>query len=128
VLQLWLASSSLDVDLTATLYEQLPDGQYLLLYAPPYEQRASYADDRRVRQLLAPGHVQHLTLSSPRVLGRRTAAGSRLVLLLGVKKRPDEQINHGSGGDVSRESSADARRPLRVRLCGGSRLEIPLVP
>jgi putative CocE/NonD family hydrolase len=128
VLQLWLASSNLDVDLTATLYEQLPDGQYLLLYAPPYEQRASYAGDRRVRRLLTPGHVQPLILSSPRVLGRSTVAGSRLVLLLGVKKRPDEQINHGSGGDVSRESSTDARRPLRLRLCSGSRLEIPVGP
>jgi hypothetical protein len=62
------------------------------------------------------------------VLARRTAPGSRLVLLLGVKRRPDEQINYGTGRDVSQESRADAHRPLQLRWYSGSYLEIPVGP
>ena len=38
-----------------------------------------------------------------------------IVIALGVVKRPDRQINYGTGGDVSAESVADARIPLRIR-------------
>jgi putative CocE/NonD family hydrolase len=128
VLRLLLTCSARDVDLTATLYEQLPDGRYLMLHAPPYEQRASYARDPGLRHLLTPGHLTPLTLSSPRLVAVRTQPGSRLALLLGVKKRPDEEVNHGSGGDVSRESRASARRPVTLRWYSGSRITIPVGP
>jgi len=125
-LQLDLITNKVDFDLTVALYEQLPDGQYLRLYDPPYEQRASYAHDRSARRVLQPGRLEHLTLPGARLLGRRTRAGSRLVLVLGVKKRPDEQINYGTGKDVSQESLADARRPLTIRWYGSSHLDIPV--
>jgi putative CocE/NonD family hydrolase len=126
--ELDLTINKRDVDLTAALYEQLADGQYLKLYDPPYEQRASYARDRRVRRLLRAGELERLTLHGARWLARRVQAGSRLVLVLGVKKRPDEEINYGSGRDVSEESRADAGRPLEVRWYGSSHLDLPVWP
>lgn len=36
------------------------------------------------------------------------------------------QINYGSGKDVSDETVADAGEPLRLRLYGGSFIEIPI--
>jgi putative CocE/NonD family hydrolase len=117
-----------DVDLSVALYEQLADGRYLKLFDPPYEQRASYAHDRRARRLLRPGQLERLTLHGARWLARRVQAGSRLVLVLGVKKRPDEEINYGTGKDVSQESRADAGRPLEVRWYGSSHLDIPVGP
>jgi uncharacterized protein len=128
VLRLRFTCNRRDVDLTATLYEQLPDGRWLMLHAPPYEQRVSYARDPARRQLLTPGHLTALTLTSSRLLAVRTQPGSRLALLLGVKKRPDEEINHGSGGDVSRESASDAQAPVTLRWYGGSSLTIPAGP
>jgi putative CocE/NonD family hydrolase len=128
VLNLLQSVNQRDVDLTVSLYEQLPGGEHLLLYTPPYEQRASFAQDRSNRSLLTPGRVQKLVLTSSRLLARRTEPGSRLELLLGVKRRADEQLNYGTGGDVSRESRADAHRPLTIRWYGGSYLEIPVGP
>lgn len=125
-LQLDFRTNKRDLDLTVTLYEQLTTGQYLKLYSPAYEQRASYARDRSARRLLVPGARERLILRGPRLVGRRVQAGSRLVLVLGVKKRPDEEINYGTGKDVSQESLADARRPLTIRWYGESHLALPL--
>jgi putative CocE/NonD family hydrolase len=125
-LALSLVTNKLDLDVTAALYEQLSTGQYLKLHDPPFEQRASYAWDRRVRQLLEPGWLERLALQGGRLVGRQVPPGSRLVLVLGVKKRPDEEINYGSGKDVSQESRAEGRRPLIVRWYSGSHLDIPV--
>jgi hypothetical protein len=61
-----------------------------------------------------------------RVLGRRIQAGSRIVIALGVVKRPDRQINYGTGGDVSAESIADARIPVRIRWGSGTYFDLPV--
>ena len=55
---------------------------------------------------------------------RKLAAGSRLVLLIGINKRPDRQINFGSGKDVNSESIADVEGPVRVRWHERSHVEI----
>lgn len=125
-LQLELLTDKWDLDLTIGLYEKLAGGQYLRLYSPAYEQRASYARNRRLRQVLKRGVLQRLTLRGARLLARRVEAGSRLVLVLGVKKRPDEEIDYGSGKDVSQESIADGRHPLTIRWYGSSSLDIPV--
>ena len=57
---------------------------------------------------------------------RRLQAGSRLVVVLGVNKRPDREINYGTGGDVSEESIDDGKIPLRVRWYSDSYIEIPV--
>lgn len=113
-----------DMDFYVRLYEQRRDGQYLALTAP-YEQRASYVRDPVHRQLLVKGGRQHLSFDSPRMVGRKLDAGSRLVLVLGINKRPDQEINYGAAGDVSAESIKDAGKPLKIRWYGDSHIEIP---
>jgi hypothetical protein len=57
---------------------------------------------------------------------RRLQPGSRLVLSLGINKRPDREINYGTGNDVSEESIADGEVPLEVRWFSNSYIEIPV--
>ncbi|MGC4028810.1 MAG: CocE/NonD family hydrolase [Steroidobacteraceae bacterium] len=121
-----LMTNKLDVDLTLSLYELQANGDYVKLFDPAVTFRASYAGDRTQRRLLKAGRVQQIPLHSERVMSRRIAAGSRLVLVLGVNKRPDQQINYGAGGDVSEESIADARYPVRLRWYSSSHLELPI--
>jgi len=88
--------------------------------------RASYARDRTRRHLLRAGERQQLLIKSERMTSRMLQTGSRLVMVLGVNKRPDREINYGSGDDVSEESIADADEPLKARWLGDSWLEIPV--
>jgi len=114
-----------DVDLNITFYELLPSGDYIQLFDPPYEFRASYVRDRVNRHLLKAGERQQLTFHSERLTSRRLDTGSRLVVVIGVNKRPDQEINYGTGGDVSAESIADGKVPIRIRWYGDSYVDIP---
>ncbi len=118
--------NKLDVDLNISLYELLADGTYVRLFSPVHEFRASYAKDRVHRHLLGEGERQRLTFRSERLTSRRLQKGSRLVMLLGVNKRPDRQINYGTGNDVSEESVADGKIPLKIRWYSDSYIEIPV--
>jgi uncharacterized protein len=115
-----------DVDLGITMYEQLTNGDYVQLYDPPFEFRASYAHDRAHRHLLQAGVEQHLDMTVQRVLGRRLQAGSRVVICISIIKRPDRQIDYGTGGDVSTESIADGRIPVRIRWDAGTYFDLPV--
>jgi uncharacterized protein len=114
-----------DMDLYVALYEQLPSGEHLEL-TEPYEFRASYASDRSKRRLLKAGVRQQLEFRSERLTSRRLQAGSRIVIVLGIVKRPDRQINYGTGDDVSEESIEDARVPVKIRWYGSSYVDIPV--
>jgi hypothetical protein len=118
--------NKMDLDLNFALYEQLPSGQYLRLYDPIYTLRASYARDRVHRHLLKAGERQQLAFSTERLMSRQLQAGSRLVLVLGVNNRADEQINYGTGADVSDESIGDATDPLTLRWYPSSYIELPV--
>jgi putative CocE/NonD family hydrolase len=118
-----ITPSRQDVDLSVSLYEQTADGEYQLLFEP-YDFRASYAGDRVHRRLLRAGERQRLAFTAERATARRLAAGSRIVLVVGINRRPDRQINYGSGKDVNSETIADARRPVRVRWHERSHVEI----
>ncbi|MBT2119090.1 CocE/NonD family hydrolase [Dyella sp. LX-66] len=111
-----------DFDLAVNFYELTADGRYLDLAS--YLGRASYMQDRSQRQLLQPGKPQTLAFTSQMLTARRLAAGSRIVAVVGVPKQPRIQINYGTGGDVSAESIADAKEPLRIRWAAGSYLDI----
>ncbi len=124
--RLELSINRQDLDLNITLYEELPGGEYLQLFSPAVEFRASYARDRITRRLLLSGVRQQLEFRSDRLTARRLQSGSRLVMVLGVNKRPDRQINYGTGGSVNEESIEDGRIPLRIRWYGGSYLDIPV--
>lgn len=114
-----------DVDLVLMLYELRSTGEYVKLFDPAYAFRASYAKDRVHRHLLIAGVRQQLPFQSEKMVGHRLQAGSRLVLALGINKRADQQVNYGSGKDVSEESIADAHAPVRIRWHDGSFIEIP---
>jgi hypothetical protein len=113
------------MDLYVELYELLPSGEYLEL-STRHEFRASYAKDRSKRQLLKAGVRQQLPFKSERLTSRRLQAGSRIVVVLGIVKRPDRQLNYGTGDDVSEESIEDARIPMKIRWYGGSYIDIPI--
>jgi predicted acyl esterase len=114
-----------DLDITLALYEKLDNGQYIALFDPPYAFRASYAADRVHRHLLRAGERQTLAFRAERVTSRKLASGSRLVLLLGINKRADEQINYGTDADVSDGTLDDARIPVKIQWYGDSYLELP---
>jgi putative CocE/NonD family hydrolase len=118
-----ITPSRQDVDFNVALYEQTAGGAYQLLFEP-YDFRASYAGHRTYRRLLRAGTRQLLAFTAERATARKLAAGSRLVLVIGINKRPDRQINYGSGKDVNSESIADAKRPVRVRWHERSHVEI----
>ncbi len=113
-----------DVDLAIGIYELSAAGEYLdLAY---WLQRASYSADRRERRLLQPGALQRIVVKDTRLLGRKLAAGSRIVVALGVIKQPDRQLNLGSGKEPSDETIADAGAPLEIRWRGSSYLDLPI--
>jgi putative CocE/NonD family hydrolase len=118
-------ANKMDMDITIALYEQLPGGDYLRLFDPAYSFRASYVKDRSHRHLLQAGVRQQLSFRSDRMTSRRLQAGSRLVMVLGINKRADQQINYGTGGDVSDESIADAATALKIRWYASSYIDIP---
>lgn len=121
-----LRTNKPDFDLALSVYELLPDGHYLKLFAPPEAFRASFVRDRAVRHLLRPGRIQWLSFTGERLTAVRLVPGSRLVLVLRVNVRPDEQINYGTRGNVSDEGALADHSPLRLRLLGGSYVDLPL--
>jgi len=119
--------NKMDMDVNIALYELLPSGEYLQLFQPAYEFRASYARDRVHRHLLKAGERQQLTIKSERLMSRKLQAGSRVVMVLGVNKRRDRQINYGGGSEVSEESlEAAGKVPLKIRWYSASYIEIPV--
>jgi hypothetical protein len=122
-----LTVSKMDVDLRVAAYELLPGGEYVQLFEP-YVFRASYAQDRTSRHLLRAGERQVISFKIERLTSRKLEAGSRLVLVLGVNKRPDQEINYGGGDDVSVGSleDPDDKEPVKVRWYGDSNVDIPV--
>jgi uncharacterized protein len=118
--------NKMDMDLNLILYERQTDGDYVRLFSPTNEIRASYAQDRVHRHLLKAGERQELSFRSERMTSRQLQPGSRLVMVLGINKRPDREINYGTGNDVSEESVADGKIPLKIRWHNDSYIEIPI--
>ncbi len=121
-----LVPSRMDADITVALYEKLPSGEYIALFDPPYAFRASYAADRTHRHLLQAGVRQRLPVHIERLTARKVQSGSRLVVVLGINKRPDEQINYGTDTDVSDGTIDAGRDPMQIRWYAGSYIELPV--
>ena len=118
--------NKMDLDLNITVYELLANGDYVRLFSPTYEVRASYAQDRAHRHLLKAGERQKLVFKSERLTSRQLQAGSRIALVLSIAKRPDREINYGTGGDVSEESIADGKVPIKIRWYSDSYFDFPI--
>jgi putative CocE/NonD family hydrolase len=117
--------NKMDMDIDIAAYALTSDGDYVRLFNPADELRLSYAADRVHRHLLEAGERQKLSFRGQRMTSRRLEAGSRLVIVLRVSKRPDREINYGTGNDVSEESIEDGKTPIKVRWYNDSYIEIP---
>jgi hypothetical protein len=115
-----------DFDLAVDFYEKRIDGRYLPLAS--YLGRASYMRDRTHRHLLRPDRRTILNFQSQTITARLLAPESCIVAVVGIPKRPDMQINYGTGRDVSDESIADAGIPLRIDFLAGSYLQLGVRP
>jgi predicted acyl esterase len=113
-----------DFDFGISIYELRKDGTYISL--PPYQSRASYVADITRRRLLTPGARTTLDWKNVRLVSQRCEAGSRIVMVIGPIRNPGQQINYGTGGDVSAETIADAGEPLTIQLSARSYLELPV--
>jgi putative CocE/NonD family hydrolase len=113
-----------DFDYSVVLYEMMPNGQYFELTY--FVGRASYSWDINHRQLLQPGKITALPFSNTKIVSRQLQKGSRLVVVINVNKNPFCQINYGTGKDVSTESIADAKTPLKVKWYNNSFIEVPV--
>ena len=112
-----------DMDFNISLYELTAKGEYVgVTY---YQARASYVRSRSHRELLVPGKRMLLDFTSSRLACWRFHAGSRLIVLVSIVREPDIQINYGTGKDVSDETIADAKAPLRIKWFDDSFVTIP---
>lgn len=112
-----------DFDINISLYEKTSKGEYVLLST--YWARASAIGDLTQRRLLTPGKRERLDFKSVRLMSRKVEAGSRLVVLINIIKQSNLQINYGTGRDVSDETIADGREPLKISWFGDSFVDIP---
>ncbi len=122
--QLDFITNKQDFDFQISLYELTSSGDYVLLST--YWARASGVRDLSHRMLLRPGIREHLDYKSVRLTSRLIGKGSRLVVLINIIKQPDMQINYGTGKDVSDETIADAREPLKISWYGDSYIDLPI--
>jgi putative CocE/NonD family hydrolase len=113
-----------DFDFSVALYGMHPDGS--LVNLTYYLGRASFAKDMTVRRLLTPGKLESLPFERTPLTSRQMAAGSRLLVRLNVNKNPFAQVNYGTGKDVSDESMADAKMPLRIQWSTDSYIQVPI--
>ena len=123
--RLSLITNKKDFDFNIALYELTSKDEYILLST--YQTRASHVGDIIHPRLLTPGKRQRLDFKSVRLTSRQLQAGSRLVVVFGVIKQPDLQINYGTAGkDVSDETIADVKEPLTIKWFGDSFIDIPV--
>ena len=124
--QLDFVTNKKDFDASITLFEQTPAGKYFQLSY--HWMRMSYAADRTRRKLLEPLRHQQISFESNRLTSRRLGRGSRIVAVIAIIKNPTTQINYGTGREVSSESIADGKEPLRIRWLPATRVDVPIAP
>lgn len=113
-----------DMDYSVVLFEQLPDGRYC--YLSYFMGRASYAHTPTRRQLLVSGQKTAIPFTNTYITCRQLQTGSRILAIVNINKSPFEQINYGTGKDVSTERLQDARQPLQIKWHNDSYLKIPV--
>ncbi len=113
-----------DMDITLELYELMSDGRYFKL--SDFIGRASYAKDKRKRQLLVPGKKESMPVRNSFFVSKRIKKGSKLIVLLGINKNPNWQINYGTGKNVSDETIEDGKTPLQIKWFSDSTIKIPI--
>ncbi len=122
--KLHFSISNKDMDYSVNVFELMPDGKYF--YLTYFMGRASYAANVNSRKLLIPGKLEVISFTNSYMTSRKISKGSRIVILLNINKSPYEQINYGTGKDVSDESIEDAKNPLQIRWYNDSYIKIPI--
>jgi uncharacterized protein len=105
-LSVWISMDVPDTDLSAALYEILPDGRSVELTNDIL--RARYRESSREAKLVTPGAIERYDFTGFTFFSRRIAKGSRLRLVLGAINAPGFEKNYNSGGDVASETAQDA--------------------
>ncbi|QXV63762.1 CocE/NonD family hydrolase [Mucilaginibacter sp. 21P] len=113
-----------DMDLTIVFYEVTPEGKYFQLSY--FLGRASYAHDMAHRQLLVAGQATTIPFERTRLISRQLQKGSRLLVVVNTDKNPFAQVNYGTGGDVTKETSSDGKAPLVIKWLNGSYVDVPI--
>ena len=114
-----------DADLMIDLYQQTPDGKYFQLSNNSF--RCSHLKDISRRQLLTPGQPTRLYFDNSFFTSRRIEKGSRLILVVGIAKSSDLEINYGTGKDVSTETIRDAGEPVHIHWrLASCRIRLPV--
>jgi len=106
-LVLWMAMDVPDTDFYVALYEIQPDGTSIQLTSD--QMRARYGESLREPKLVKPGVINRYEFDKFLFFSRRVMKGSRLRLVVASGNSFYVQKNYNSGGDVSRETTKDAR-------------------
>lgn len=114
-----------DMDYSLVLYEETSEGQYFKLTLQ-YIGRSSLAKNREKRELLTPNKITKIPFKHVRMTSKKIKKGSRLIVVLNINKHPFEQLNYGTGKDVSNETIKDAKIPLKVKWFNNSYIKIPI--
>lgn len=125
VANLTVSCNKKDMDVTFQVYEKTPDGHYFALSNNMH--RLSLVKDRSKRQLLKPNAKESFSLINNYMTSKQLQKGSQIVIVLGVLKNANWQINYGTGKDVSDESIQDAAIPLEVKWYGDSHFVVPVL-
>jgi uncharacterized protein len=122
--KLHFSTNKKDMDYSVNVFELMPNGKYF--YLTYFMGRASYAANNNSRKLLAPGKSERISFTNSYMTSKKISKGSRLVILLNINKSPYEQINCGTGKDVSDEKIEDAKNPMKIRWYNDSYIKIPI--
>ncbi|WP_413670794.1 CocE/NonD family hydrolase [Mucilaginibacter sp. Mucisp86] len=112
-----------DMDYHVVMFEEMPDGKYF--YLTYFMGRASYTTNPEKRRLLKPGQMETIPFTNSYITSRQFSKGSRIVILLNINKSPFEQINYGTGKNVSDETIRDAQEPLQIKWFNDSYINVP---
>ncbi|SCW86632.1 CocE/NonD family hydrolase [Mucilaginibacter sp. NFR10] len=114
-----------DMDYHVVMFEEMPYGKYF--YLTYFMGRASYATNPEKRHLLKPGQMESIPFINSYITSRQFSKGSRIVILLNINKSPFEQINYGTGKNVSDETISDAKEPLQIKWFNDSYINVPVL-
>jgi len=70
--------------------------------------------------------MEQIPVDNSYFISKKIEKGSKLLLLVGVNKNSNWQINYGTGKDVSDETVQDAGEPLEIKWYNDSYVEIPV--
>jgi len=104
---LFIALDVPDTDLQVALHHVMPDGRAMELGVDML--RARYRRSLQSAELIEPGVINEYAFRRLPFIARRLEKYSRIRLVVSCPNSPYTEKNYNAGGDVSRETAADAR-------------------